>query len=204
MVRVAIVYFSGYGHTAKQAEAVRRGVEAVADAAVIMHRIDDAGDLPADTLEKIGAADAIIYGSPTYMGGPAWQFKKFADASSKLWMRQMWRNKIGAGFTNSASVNGDKFATIAYFWTLSQQHGQIWIGTGLLPANTKESGPADINWTAGFGGALAVSPADASPDEAPRSGDLETAMLLGKRVAEFARLLAAGQQTSGNGPGGVG
>ena len=87
------------------------------------------------------------------------------------------------------SVNGDKFSTIAYFWTLSQQHGQIWIGTGVLPANTKESGPADLNWTAGFGGALAISPADASPDEAPRSGDLETAKHLGKRVAEFAARL---------------
>ena len=124
------------------------------------------------------------------MGGPAWQFKKFADASSKAWLRQGWKNKIAAGFTNSASVNGDKFATIAYFWTLSQQHGQIWIGTGVLPANTKDSGPADLNWTAGFAGALAISPADASPDEAPRSGDLETAKHLGRRVAKFAARLA--------------
>jgi hypothetical protein len=94
--------------------------------------------------------------------------------------------KLAAGFTNSASLNGDKFSTIEYFWTLSQQHGQVWIGTGLLPANKKESGPTDVNWTAGFAGALAVSPADASPDEAPRSGDLETAKHLGKRVADFA------------------
>ena len=63
------------------------------------------------------------------MGGPAWQFKKFADASSRPWLSQAWRNKLAAGFTNSASVNGDKFSTIEYFWTLSQQHGQIWIGT---------------------------------------------------------------------------
>ena len=189
MARVAIVYFSGYGHTAKQAEAVREGVESAADAIASVYRIDEAGELPIDALEALGQADAIIYGSPTYMGGPAWQFKKFADASAKPWLRQEWKNKLAAGFTNSTSVNGDKFATIAYFWTLSQQHGQIWIGTGLLPANTKESGPADLNWTAGFAGALAVSPADASPDEAPRSGDLATAKQLGKRVAEFAARL---------------
>jgi multimeric flavodoxin WrbA len=70
-------------------------------------------------------------------------------------------------------------------WTLSQQHGQIWVGTGLLPANTKSNGPEDMNWTAGFGGAMAISPADATPDEAPRSGDLETARHLGKRVAQM-------------------
>ena len=102
MAKVAIVYFSGYGHTAVQAEAVREGAESVADAVVSMHRIDEAGELPFGALEGLGQADAVIYGSPTYMGGPAWQFKKFADASSKAWLRQGWKNKIAAGFTNSA------------------------------------------------------------------------------------------------------
>ena len=61
--------------------------------------------------------------------------------------------------------------------------------TGLLPANRKDNGPDDINWTAGFAGALAISPSDASPQEAPRKGDLDTARLLGSRVAEFAERL---------------
>ncbi len=82
-------------------------------------------------------------------------------------------------------MNGDKHSTIQYFWTLSQQHSQIWVGTGLMPANTKAHGPDDTNWTAGFSGALAISPSDASPDEAPRKGDLDTARLLGVRVAEI-------------------
>lgn len=186
MKKVAIVYFSGYGHTAKQAEAVKEGAASVAGVAVSDFRINENGDLPEGAWEVLAQQDAIIYGSPTYMGGPAWQFKKFADASSKPWFQQEWKNKIAAGFTNSASVNGDKFSTISYFFTLSQQHSQIWIGTGLMPSNTKANGPDDVNWTAGFAGALAVSPSDASPEEAPRKGDLETARLLGKRVAEFA------------------
>lgn len=189
MSKIAIVFYSGYGHTAKQAEAVRAGAASVADTDVSFIRIGQDGELPDDIWDVLGNQDAIIYGSPTYMGGPAWQFKKFADASSKPWFSQAWKNKIAAGFTNSASVNGDKFSTIGYFFTLSQQHSQIWIGTGLMPANTKAHGPADVNWTAGFAGALAVSPSDASPDEAPRAGDLETARLLGVRVAEFAAKL---------------
>lgn len=186
MTKVAIVYFSGYGHTAKQAEAVKEGAASVAGVAATDIRINENGDLPDGAWEALAQQDAIIYGSPTYMGGPAWQFKKFADASSKPWFQQEWKDKIAAGFTNSASVNGDKFSTISYFFTLSQQHSQIWIGTGLLPSNAKANGPDDVNWTAGFAGALAVSPSDASPEEAPRKGDLETARLLGKRVAEFA------------------
>ena len=189
MTTVAIVYFSGYGHTVKLAEAVHAGAAAEPRAKATLYRIDENGDLPEGAWDELAKADAIIYGSPTYMGGPAWQFKKFADASSKVWFTQGWKNKLAAGFTTSASANGDKFSTIEYFWTLSQQHGQAWIGTGLMPANKKENGPADVNWTAGFAGALAISPADASPEEAPRSGDLETARLLGKRVAEFATRL---------------
>ncbi len=187
MTKIAIVYYSGYGHTAKQAEAVHEGAASVA--AAKLYRIDQNGDLPEAVFEALAEADAIIYGSPTYMGGPAWQFKKFADASSKPWFGQAWKNKVAAGFTNSASVNGDKFSTIAYFITLAMQHSQIWVGTGLMPSNTKAHGPNDVNWTAGFGGALAVSPSDASPEEAPRKGDLETARLLGVRVAEVAKKL---------------
>jgi NAD(P)H dehydrogenase (quinone) len=180
------VYFSGYGHTAKQAEAVRAGAESVTNSVVSVYRINEFGHLPSGALEELDLADAIIYGSPTYMGGPAWQFKKFADSSAKAFFARKWKDKLAAGFTNSASINGDKYSTIQYFWTLSQQHGQVWIGTALLPANMKANVPADVNWTAGFAGALAVSPSDASPDEAPRSGDLETAKLLGRRVAELA------------------
>ncbi|MCV4344457.1 flavodoxin family protein [Pseudomonas capsici] len=187
MIKIAIVYFSGYGHTAKQAEAVQRGAASLENTEVTLLRIDQDGNLPDGSLDVLEAQDAIIYGSPTYMGGPAWQFKKFADASSKLWMKQGLKDKIAAGFTNSASVNGDKFSTIQYMWTLSQQHGQIWVGTGLMPANKTDSGPADINWSGGFAGALAISPSDASADDAPRSGDLKTAELFGQRVVEVAR-----------------
>ncbi|MBA4994058.1 flavodoxin family protein [Pseudomonas aeruginosa] len=191
MSAIAIVYFSGYGHTARLAEAVREGAQSVPGSRVSVHAIDPQGELPESAWKALEEADAIVYGSPTYMGGPAWQFKKFADATSKPWFVQRWKNKVAAGFTNSASVNGDKYATIAYFFTLSQQHGQVRVGTGLLPANTRDKGPEDVNWTGGFAGALAISPSDVGADEAPRNGDLETARLLGARVAEFGARLAA-------------
>lgn len=186
MTKIGIVYYSGYGHTAKQAEAVAAGAAAVEGADVRLYPISQDGDLAEGEFESLDELDAIIYGSPTYMGGPAWQFKKFADATSKPWFTSRWKDKIAAGFTNSASVNGDKKATLDYFFTLSQQHGQVWVGTGLLPSNTKAHGPDDVNWTAGFSGAMAISPSDASPEEAPRKGDLETARLFGERVANAA------------------
>ena len=35
--------------------------------------------------ELLANCDAIVFGSPTYMGGAAAQFKAFADASSQVW-----------------------------------------------------------------------------------------------------------------------
>ncbi len=184
MARVAVIMFSGYGHTAKQAEAVLAGAQEGAEATLV--RIDQNGDLPEGGWDTLAAADAIIFGAPTYMGGPAWQFKKFADASSKPWFTLAWKNKLAAGFTNSGSINGDKGGTISYLITLAMQHGMLWVGTALMPANKKASVRDDVNWLAGFSGALAQSPTDASPDESPSPGDLATARLLGARVASLA------------------
>ena len=187
MSKIAIVFYSGYGHTKKQAYAVAEGAGSVEGTSVSIVEIPQDGNLPTQAWTDLAEQDALIFGSPTYMGGPSWQFKKFADESSKQWASGAWFDKIAAGFTNSAAVNGDKFLTISYFITLAQQHGQIWVGTGLKPSYEKTSGPDDINWTGGFSGALAISPSDASSEEAPRRGDLETAKHLGKRVAELAK-----------------
>ena len=126
MSKIVIVYHSGYGHTKKVAEAVLAGaLDAGADAKLLaVGDLDDAG------WAELDAADAIIFGAPTYMGGPSADFKKFADASSKPWFVQSWKDKIAAGFTNSATMNGDKHSTIAYFVTLAMQHGMIWAGHG--------------------------------------------------------------------------
>jgi len=179
MSAVVVIYHSGYGHTKKQAEAVAEGAKADLIA------IDANGDIAETDWTKLDAAKAIIMGSPTYMGSVSWQFKKFADASSKAWFTQKWKDKIFAGFTNSATMNGDKASTIQYLMTLSMQHSGVWVGTGLMPANAKAAKHGDVNYVGGFSGALMTTPSDASADEV-NAGDLETAKLLGARVAEFA------------------
>lgn len=186
MTTVAIVFHSGYGHTAKQAEAVLAGANSVAGVRATLFALNAEGNLPDGAWEQLEAASAIVFGAPTYMGGPSWQFKRFADASSKPWFGQKWKDKIAAGFTNSASINGDKFSTLQYFFTLAMQHSMVWVGTGLLPSNSKAAQRNDVNYLAAFSGAMAQSPSDASPEEGPLPGDLATAKLFGQRVAETA------------------
>ncbi|AXE99836.1 flavodoxin family protein [Paraburkholderia hospita] len=189
MSKIIIVYHSGYGHTKKLAEAVLAGtLDGGADARMIaVGELDDAAWAELDT------ADALIFGAPTYMGGPSADFKKFADASSKPWFAQKWKDKVAAGFTNSGSMNGDKFSTIQYFITLAMQHGMIWAGMGMMPANTKAATRNDLNFIGGFAGLLSQSPADATPDEAPPPGDLDTAKVFGARIAAVTARWKAGQ-----------
>jgi NAD(P)H dehydrogenase (quinone) len=182
--KIVIVYHSGYGHTRKQAEAVHSGAASVASAELIA--IDAQGDLPAGAWDTLATAEAIIFGSPTYMGGASWQFKKFADASSKPWFSQVWKDKIAAGFTNSATINGDKHSTLHYFITLAMQHSMVWVGTGMLPSNSKAATRNDVNYLGSSAGAMSQSPSDSSPEEGPLPGDLETARLFGARVAQAA------------------
>lgn len=186
MVNVVVVYHSGYGHTKNQAEAIAKGTAEVKGAQAELLPVNAEGELSEGGWTKLADADAIIFGSPTYMGGPSWQFKKFADASSKAWFTQVWKDKIAAGFTNSASMNGDKLATLHYLFTLAMQHSMIWIGTGLMPANSKAAQRNDVNYLASFSGAMAQSPSDSSAEEGPPPGDLETAKLFGQRVAAYA------------------
>ena len=186
MAKIAVLFHSGYGHTRKQAEAVLGGAAGVAGAEASLIAIDADGQITEADWASLQAADAIIFGAPTYMGGPSWQFKRFADASSKAWFSQQWNDKIAGGFTNSASMNGDKGSTLAYFVTLASQHGMVWVSLGMLPSNQKASGRNDVNFLGGSIGVLATSPSDSSPDEGPLPGDLETARLYGVRLAEYA------------------
>lgn len=87
MVKTVVVYFSGNGHTHHIAEAVAQGAQAQ------LQRIDQEGHLPTSGWDSLAEADAIILGAPTYMGSAPWQFKKFADASSKAWFTRAWQDK---------------------------------------------------------------------------------------------------------------
>ena len=185
MTKVVTIFHSGYGHTKKQAEAVHEGALSQGASAELI-AIDAEGNITDANWESLKQADAIIFGSPTYMGSVSWQFKKFADASSKPWFAQAWKDKLAAGFTNSATMNGDKHSTLHYMITLAMQHSMLWVGTGLMPSNSKAAQRDDINFIGSFAGAMAQSPSDSSAEEGPPKGDLETARLFGKRVAEVA------------------
>jgi len=185
MTTISIIYFSGTGHTTKLAEAVTKGAASVADVKTNLIAIDgeeiSKGRYHNDAVfAQLDASDAIIFGSPTYMGGPAAQFKAFADATGDRWYRSAWRDKLAAGFTVSSGPSGDKLSTLHYFFTLAMQHGMIWIGFPETPMNDK-----GINRLSSYSGVMAQAGQE-PVDIAPNAADKLTGELLGQRVAAFA------------------
>ena len=186
---VSIAYHSGFGHTAVLAEAVRDGVTT---AGATAHLIN-VEEISEEQWNLLDASDAIIFGSPTYMGTASAVFHAFAEASSKRWFNQVWKDKIAAGFTISAGKSGDKLNTLQYFTVLAGQHHMQWVGLGLMPGwNTSTASENDLNRLGFFLGAAAQSNQDQGV-EGVHKADIATAAELGKRVVEVARVYAAGR-----------
>lgn len=183
MVTIAVIYHSGFGHTKVQAQSVRQGAAKIAGIEATLISVEEY-EAHWDVLD---AADAIIFGAPTYMAGPSAPFKAFLDATSSRWAEQKWKDKLAAAFTNSASMSGDKLSTLQQLSLFAMQHGMIWVGLGLMPGNNHSKGSADdLNRLGGSIGAMAQSNADQSPDLVPPLADRSTAEHLGARVAEAA------------------
>lgn len=180
MTKVAIVYHSGYGHTEVQAKNVQIGCNSVDGVSADLLKVEDV----TSNTDVLNEYDGIIFGSPTYMGSVSAPFKAFMDASSKNWMKQEWKNKVAAGFTNSHSMSGDKLNTLVQLTIFAMQHSMIWVGLGEMnqSPNGKAGDENSINRIGSFLGAMAQSENE-SPEVTPPSGDLKTAQALGSRVA---------------------
>ncbi len=194
MTTIVIVYHSNGGHTRLQAEAVARGATLAGAGSVVLMTAHDA----AQRLEELDAADAIIFGCPTYMGNISAGMKVFMEAAVGRWFTQAWKDKIAGAFTNSTNFSGDKLNTLTGLMVNAMQQGMIYVGLGMLPATNEPDamshleGPssAALNRIDAALGPMATSFAVAAGD-APPIGDILTAQAYGQRVtaitAQFIR-----------------
>jgi len=182
---ISIVCDSGYGHTARVAEAVAEGVREIDGIEVKQVAVAD-GPMDWDTLEK---SDAIIFGPPTYNGMISARLKQFFEESTKAaWTALKWRNKIAAGFANSGAQHGDKLNSLISMALFAAQHGMIWVSLDLMPGNNSStSSPDDLNRLGSWLGVMTHANVDQAPDVTPPVSDLRTAQYLGRRVADSAR-----------------
>jgi NAD(P)H dehydrogenase (quinone) len=187
MTKVAIVYHTTYGHTKLQAEAVLRGAKSVPNVSAQLYTTEEA----AARLDELDAADAIIFGCPTYMGNMSAGMKSFLEVAVKKWFTLSWKNKIAGAFTNSSSFAGDKLNTLFGLVINAMQHGMIFVGLGMMPSANRPEDMKSVTgpWPEAHNRAGSfIGPTSASfqvkPPDAPSKGDIETAEIYGRRIAE--------------------
>lgn len=186
MHKISVIYYSGFGHTEKMAEAVLKGIDRVPDCESRLIKIQGSDIVEGrwgndEVLAQLDDSEAIIFGSPTYMGNIAAEMKAFMDATGERYAAQRWKDKLAAGFSVSGGPSGDKFNSLVTFATFAMQHAMIWVGLGMLVANA--DGTNQLGFYFGAGG-LALRE---DPEDAPNEDDKKTGELLGTRVAELAK-----------------
>ena len=183
MKNIAIIYFSAAGHTQQLALAIAEGARTVPQTNAILLKIENSDFRDGrwkndETIANLDRADAIVFGSPTYMGGLASQFKAFIDACGGIWYEQRWKNKLAAGFTHSQGLSGDKLNSLQGLAINAMQHGMIWVSLGTRPEGSSHE---HLNRLGSYIGLMAQSEAD---QVNLFDGDRQTAKLFGQRIAD--------------------
>ena len=185
---IKVVFFSGSGNTKALAKAVHDGAAKTAESELMEvtgEMIENGRFKNDEFLEKLDKADAIIFGSPTYMGMVSGQMKCFFDGTSQRWFQGAWNSKFAAGFTTSLGLSGDKQSTLSYMATFAFQHGMIWIGCDtpneLFQGKSMEEATNRLSSNTGV-----MSQVNFGDEYIPSPGDLKTGELLGERVAKYA------------------
>ncbi len=126
MSQIVIPYYSASGHTKKLAEIILEGVKEIYSDALLINveRMDEY------CWQRLRDADGVIFGSPTFMGGVAGQYKIFLDELSYkgFWTGEKLVDKMAAGFTVATYPSGDKLNTLIQFTITAAQYGMIWVG----------------------------------------------------------------------------
>jgi NAD(P)H dehydrogenase (quinone) len=184
MTNIAVIYFSGTGHTHLMAEAIAAGAQKSPDAKVELLRITGEQIVNGRWKDEamvatLNNADAIIFGSPTYMGGVAAQFKAFVDGVSSAWAQQLWKDKIAGGFTHSGGLSGDKQGTLIYLSINAAQHSMIWVGAGEMTQ------PNGVNRLGSYMGVMGQDVPDFTGTKTVEldPGDRLSCELYGQRIA---------------------
>jgi multimeric flavodoxin WrbA len=201
-VSLAIVYDSGSrgspalrGRTGVLAEAIARGARGVPGSHVTLIPVTERERC----WETMDGAEGIVFGCPTYMGSGSAAMKAFMEESlAPRWVEQRWRDKLAAGFTNSAGMSGDKLVTLQQLAGFAAQHGMIWVSLGQLPGwQSSKGSSSDKNRLASFLGLMAQSNSDQGPDTVPPASDRATGELFGRRFSEAALRWTRGRRSIG-------
>jgi multimeric flavodoxin WrbA len=179
MKKLAVIFHSAHGHTRHIALHVAEGARGVPGTEVHLLEAADVAQAP----ERIEAFDALVFGSPTYLGGVSAPFRAFMDATGRMWRSQSLRGKLAAGFTVSSLPAGDKQSTLLGMFVFAMQHGMLWVGNPILPEQHAGVPYEEAANRLGSWSGLMAQAAHNAPADAFAPGDVRTARMFGANVA---------------------
>lgn len=202
-MKVIILFYSMYGHIYRMAEAVSKGVQEVEGAVSELRRVPETlsgeilakmgaieaqkvfADIPVCTLDELGSADALIFGTPTRFGNMCGQMRQFLDSTGQLWAKGALVGKVGSVFTSSNTQHGGQETTILSFHMTLLHHGMIVVG---LPYTFQGQMRIDeITGGSPYGASTIAGP---KGQRMPSENELDAARFQGKHVATIASKLA--------------
>lgn len=204
-MKILVVYYSMYGHIHQMAEAVAEGARQVSGATAELRRVPETlplevlekmqaveaqkrfAHVPVCSVEELGSADAIVFGTPTRFGNMCGQMRQFLDATGKLWMSGALVGKIGSAFTSSATQHGGQESTLLSFHTTLLHQGMVIVG---LPYSFQ--GQMRLDEITGGSPYGASTIAGGQGERQPSANELDAARFQGRHVASLAKKLSSG------------
>lgn len=203
-MNVLVCYYSLYGHIHAMAQAVAQGVLDIPGATPLLRRVPETlprevlgkmhaleahqamADVAVCTLEELGSADAVIFGTPTRFGNMCGQMRQFLDSTGQLWVEGALLGKVGSVFASSATQHGGQESTILSFHITLLHHGMVVVG---LPyAFQGQTGVEEVKGGSPYG-ATTIAGTDGS--RMPSPVELDAARWQGAYVARIAAKLTS-------------
>lgn len=201
-MKILAVYYSMYGHVHTMIEASAKGARSITGVEAELRRVPETlprdvlekmgaietqkqqADIPECTIDELGEADAIIFGTPTRFGNMCGQMRHFLDATGQLWMKRALVGKVGSVVTSSNTQHGGQESTILTFHITLLHHGMVIVG---LPYAFQGLMLTDQISGCSPYGASTIAGADGS--RLPSDNELAGARYQGEHVAKIAKKL---------------
>ena len=201
-MKLLVLFYSTYGHIYRMAQAIADGAREVAGVDVVVKRVPETlspellgtlgaleaqkafAEVPLATVNDLGEADAVIFGTPTRFGNMAGQMRQFLDGTGGLWAQGKLVGKVGSVFTSSATQHGGQESTILSFHTTLLHHGMVIVG---LPYTC--AGQMRIDEVTGGSPYGASTIAGGKGERMPSENELAAARFQGRHVAAIAAKL---------------
>lgn len=202
-MKLLVVYYSMYGHIYTMARQVMAGAKSVEGVQSELRRVPETlppevlekmgaveslkaqKDVPVCTVDELGEADAVIFGTPTRFGNMCGQMKQFLDATGKLWQSGALVGKAGSVFTSSNTQHGGQESTILSFHIVLLHLGMVIVG---LPYSFP--GQMEIGMISGCSPYGASTIAGPDGGRSPNDNEIAGARFQGEHVARIAARLA--------------